>query len=461
MSSEVAISVKGLSKCYEIYATPRDRLKQFFLPRLQRGIAPLLQRFGWRPPSAYYREFWALRDLSLDVARGETVGIIGRNGTGKSTLLQMICGTLAPTHGTIELNGRVAALLELGSGFNPAFTGRENVYLNAAILGLPRNEVDRRFADIVAFADIGDFLDQPVKVYSSGMLVRLAFAVIAHVDADILIIDEALAVGDAFFQQKCMRFLRGFQSRRGTVLFVSHDTSAVLALCDRALLLTTNSSSIQRGDAATICRLYLENLYADPARTIVAGADRPEMPDGTRKGECFSGDDVTATVYNVSPFRPEAETFGHAGATIVAAGFLDADKRPLTTLKGDQHVCFYIRAKVHRAISWPAFGFMIKNHLGEYLFTEGTDASFRRHCLVLPPEDTVTATFTFVMPHLIRGTYLINVAMAEGVGDEHLQHCWKHDALQLDVVAGRLVHGYCGMNRLAMTIDVIRETERK
>ena len=182
------------------------------------------------------KDFYALRDISFDVSRGETVGIIGRNGSGKSTLLQIIAGTLSPSEGQVSVRGRVAALLELGAGFNPDYTGRENAYLNAQLLGLSKSQVDERFEDIAAFADIGEFIDQPVKVYSSGMYVRLAFAVVAHVDADVLIIDEALAVGDAFFTQKCMRFLRSFMSR-GTVLFVSHDTGSVRNLCNRAIWL--------------------------------------------------------------------------------------------------------------------------------------------------------------------------------------------------------------------------------
>src|SRR4051794_7034662 len=183
---EIAIRVRNLSKCYHIYARPEDRLKQALFPRMQR-------LFG-RRPTQYAREFWALNDVSFEVKKGETVGVIGRNGSGKSTLLQLICGTLAPTTGSIEIEGRVAALLELGSGFNPEFTGRENVYVNAAVFGLTKDEIDGRFGSIADFADIGDFIDQPVKKYSSGMLMRLAFAVVAHVNADILIVDEALSV---------------------------------------------------------------------------------------------------------------------------------------------------------------------------------------------------------------------------------------------------------------------------
>ena len=227
-SDDTAIRVSNLSKCYQIYDTPRDRLRQFMLPRLQ--------RLAGQMPKKYFREFWALKDVSFEIKKGQTVGIVGRNGSGKSTLLQLITGTLAPTEGSVEVNGRVAALLELGSGFNPEFTGRENVFINAQILGLSPDQIAARFADIEAFADIGGVMDQPVKTYSSGMMLRLAFAVVAHVHADILVIDEALAVGDAFFTQKCMRFLRAFM-KTGTVLFVSHDTGAVQNLCHHAIWL--------------------------------------------------------------------------------------------------------------------------------------------------------------------------------------------------------------------------------
>lgn len=227
--NEVAIKVTNLSKCYEIYNSPRDRLKQF--------IFPILRRFLGKAPTQYFRDFWALKDISFEIKKGETFGVIGKNGSGKSTLLQILCGTLTPTDGLIEINGRVAALLELGSGFNTEFTGRENIYMNAGILGLSKNEIDARFNDIVDFADIGDFLDQPVKTYSSGMYVRLAFSVIVHVDADILIVDEALSVGDMYFQAKCMVKMKKLMKSGVTVLFVSHDISAVKLLCNRAVYL--------------------------------------------------------------------------------------------------------------------------------------------------------------------------------------------------------------------------------
>ncbi|MBX9871452.1 MAG: ABC transporter ATP-binding protein [Burkholderiaceae bacterium] len=223
MSSEIAIKVENLSKCYQIYDQPRDRLKQFVLPRMQSLVG--LQ------PKQYYREFWALKDVSFEVKKGAAVGIVGRNGSGKSTLLQLICGTLSPTRGLVEANGRIAALLELGSGFNPEFTGRENVYLNGSILGIEKERLDERFADIEKFADIGNHIDQPVKAYSSGMFVRLAFAVQMHLEPEILIIDEALSVGDQFFQAKCYAAIRSMMDRGTTVLFVSHSAATVKVTC--------------------------------------------------------------------------------------------------------------------------------------------------------------------------------------------------------------------------------------
>jgi len=218
---DIAIRVSSLSKCYHIYDKPADRLKQTLL----------------RGRRQYYREFWALKDVSFEVRRGEAVGIIGRNGSGKSTLLQLITGTIRPTTGEIEANGRIAALLELGSGFNPDFTGRENVYLNGALLGLTTEEINNRFDAITAFADIGQYIDQPVKTYSSGMLVRLAFAVQVQIEPDILIVDEALAVGDALFQKRCFQQIEKLVSNGTSLLFVSHDLDVVRLMCDRVMVL--------------------------------------------------------------------------------------------------------------------------------------------------------------------------------------------------------------------------------
>lgn len=250
--TNIAIRVQNLSKCFQIYSTPRDRLKQFIFPRMQ--------RVAGQTPKQYFREFWALKDISFEIKKGETVGIVGRNGSGKSTLLQLICGTLTPTHGTAETNGRVAALLELGAGFNPEFTGRENVYMNATIMGLKEEEIDAKFEEISAFAEIGEFIERPVKTLSSGMYVRLAFAVQVCVDPEILIVDEALAVGDAYFVHRCFNRLREMKERGKTIIFVSHDATSVQRMCDRAFLLETGAM-VFKGKPDVVIAKYRASMF--------------------------------------------------------------------------------------------------------------------------------------------------------------------------------------------------------
>lgn len=254
MSSEVAISVNNLSKSFSIYETPRDRLKQFILPRLQRSVG--------MQPRRYFREFRALEGVSFILNRGETVGIIGRNGAGKSTLLQIICGTLAATHGNVVVNGRVAALLELGAGFNPEFTGRENVFLNGELLGLSRAEMLRRFPEIEEFAGIGQFIDQPIKTYSSGMYVRLAFAVQACVDPEILIVDEALSVGDIGFQYKCYKRMEELRRKGVTILMVTHSTGSILEYADRCIVMDGGKIQTDTRDVLAAVLTYEKGMIA-------------------------------------------------------------------------------------------------------------------------------------------------------------------------------------------------------
>jgi lipopolysaccharide transport system ATP-binding protein len=246
---EVVISLKNISKAYKRYARPVDRLKELFLPSANCA-----------------EEFWALRDVSLQVLRGHTLGIVGRNGSGKSTLLQIIAGTLTQTGGEVQINGRISALLELGSGFNPEFTGRQNVFFNGQLLGLSPQEIEKKFDEIAAFADIGSFIDQPVKTYSSGMFVRLAFAVAINVEPDILIVDEALSVGDEAFQRKCFSRIQAIQDRGGTILFVSHSASSVVELCDSAILIDQGELLLS-GSPKLVISKYQKLLYA-PAHKV-------------------------------------------------------------------------------------------------------------------------------------------------------------------------------------------------
>jgi lipopolysaccharide transport system ATP-binding protein len=234
----IVISVKGLSKQFGMYSSPAGRLVEILIPFLK---GP--------------RKFWALKNISFQVKKGEALGIIGRNGSGKSTLLQVLCGVLRVTSGEVAVNGRVSALLELGAGFHPEFNGRDNVYMNGAIMGLSRKEMDARFQAIVDFSEIGDFMEQPIKTYSSGMFVRLAFACAINVAPDILIVDEALAVGDAHFQQKCMRKIMEFRNSGGSMLFASHDMTAIKTLCNSAILLN-KGTIIESGDPARVADSY-------------------------------------------------------------------------------------------------------------------------------------------------------------------------------------------------------------
>lgn len=249
MCSDTVIKLQAIAKCFHIYRQPQDRLKQML-------TAPL------GSSRSYYEEFWALSDISFSIRRGETVGIIGRNGSGKSTLLQILCGTLAPSNGEVLVGGRIAALLELGAGFNSEFSGRENIYLNAAILGLSQDQIEQAYPDILAFSELDEFIDRPVKTYSSGMYARLAFAIAIHVQPDILVVDEALAVGDSRFVAKCMRKIREIQQSGCSILFVSHDVNAVRTLCDRVIWLD-HGRILADGEVFPITGRYMEMMCQD------------------------------------------------------------------------------------------------------------------------------------------------------------------------------------------------------
>jgi len=356
MSSEIAIKVESLSKYYQIYDTPRDRLKQFVLPRLRRHVG--------LPPKQHYREFWALKDVSFEVKKGETVGIIGRNGSGKSTLLQMICGTLSSSSGSVNTNGRIAALLELGSGFNPEFSGRENVYMSCALLGLRKEEIDNRFDDIAAFADIGDFIEQPVKTYSSGMFVRLAFAVNVISSPDIMVVDEALAVGDMNFQAKCMTALTRFQERGGTVLFVSHDVGAVKSLCQQAVYLE-HGQVVSTGPAPEVAERYVramrEEMSQEALKFVRVSSDFSSNEHQSIVTHSDCGDiapsspkrltsDVQSFKYSedfdqrVVDFR-----YGMGGAKIRFVELLDLSDKPVVIAEFNQRVQIRIHFEVQQA----------------------------------------------------------------------------------------------------------------
>jgi lipopolysaccharide transport system ATP-binding protein len=454
MSSEIAIKVSNLSKCYQIYAQPHDRLKQSIYPRLQ--------RLAGKQPKQYFREFWALNDVSFEIKKGETVGIIGRNGSGKSTLLQMICGTLNPTSGSIQTTGRIAALLELGSGFNPEFTGRENVYMNAAVLGLCKEETDARFDEIVSFADIGDFIGQPVKTYSSGMMVRLAFAVIAHVDADILVIDEALSVGDSFFTQKCMRFLRTFM-KTGTVLFVSHDTGSVRNLCTKAIWVE-KGNVLQQGLPKDVCENYLEAFYeAQQGKGTTTRIKIDHANDSITNAKDQRQDFINASNLRndiqLFDFNSDAPSFGKGEAQITSVKFLDTQGHPLAWIVGGEEVILRVEAIAHSALESPIIGFSIKDKLGQCLFGDNTYLSYMDNPIVCFKDQHLVANFAFQMPRLSAGDYSITVAIANGTQHEHVQHHWVHDAVLFKSESTSVVGGLIGipMKNIQFNVEEVRK----
>ena len=449
--SDIAIRVNNLSKCYHLYDAPRDRLKQF--------VAPRLQRLAGQEPKQYFREFWALKDVSFEVKKGETVGIIGRNGSGKSTLLQLICGTLTPTSGSVETHGRIAALLELGSGFNPEFTGRENVYMNAAVLGLSKEEIDARFEDIAAFADIGQFIEQPVKTYSSGMYVRLAFAVIAHVDADILVVDEALAVGDAVFTQKCMRFIRSFQEN-GSLIFVSHDTASVQNLCKSGIWLK-NGGIEQAGTAKSVSEAYLQytlqEIYGDEAKltsmapaAIGDEACTEETAPDTETPPAIDYGAVASVRGNIDAAK--GWKTGHADIVSVSLTRLSPGQEGV--FEGGERVRMTVRAKAREVLQNPILGFLVRDRLGQDLFGENTLPFTNRVQTPIGAGMTFEGVFEFRLPMLPNGQYAVMASVADGDRYENLQHHWMHDALIINVSSSKIRWGLVGIPFEKVTLKV-------
>lgn len=440
MSSDTApiVVARALAKRYTLYPRPADRFAHLFMP--------------WR----HYPAFEALKGVSFTVGRGETVGIIGQNGAGKSTLLQVVTGTIMPTQGDVKVNGRVAALLELGAGFEPDFTGRENIRLNGTILGLTRRELKERTEAIIAFSELGAFIDRPVRTYSSGMFMRLAFSVAAHVDADLLIIDEALSVGDVRFTQKCLRFLKEFKSR-GSILFVSHDLAAVTGLCDRAIWLD-HGHIRGEGPAIKICEQYVASLFEKPGED----APKPTVPRAPAKeinGEIVLFDDAapprgsTPGAASISPFNPEASAFGQGGATIVDAGLFDpADGSRLTQVSEDQDVDLKVVVQAETAVERPIVGFYIKDRLGQLLFGENSYWDTLPQPAI-PAGEKMAIRFRFRWPSMARGTYTLTVAIADGTMEHHIQRHWMHDAVIFEVLSSSARLALVGVRLQKVLVD--------
>lgn len=399
VENQVVLRATDLGKCYRLYNSGRQRAMGMLLGNQN---AP---------------ELWALRNVSFELRRGEMLGIIGPNGSGKSTLLQLLAGLVEPTEGRCDVAGRVAAILELGSGFNPEFTGRENIFFNARLHGLDRAAVEERFADIAAFADIGEFIDQPLKTYSTGMQMRLAFAVMAHVDADVLIIDEALAVGDALFVQKCMRFLRDFRERGGAIVLVSHDLAAIMALCDRVTWLEHGriERAGGRGAAKEVCEAYLSSIKPIDARPI---------------------DQISVD------------------ARIVSVRLLDSSGRELRSISGGESVTLVVRVFAVRPLKDLIVGFYLKDRFGQNLFGENTGDEIA----AMAEGEERDITFAFEMPVLQAGEYTLDAALAEGSRADHRILQWLYDAAAFRSIASESHRGMVGIPVHIHVTSAIRAT---
>lgn len=451
---ETAIDVSHVSKCYNIYEKPRDRLLQM----LHRGRKTL------------YREFWALNDVSFTVAPGETVGIVGRNGSGKSTLLQIIAGTLTPTGGNVTTNGRVAALLELGSGFNTEFSGRENVYLNGSLLGLTKEEIDSRFDNIAAFADIGRFIDQPVKTYSSGMIVRLAFAVQAQIDPAILIVDEALAVGDAKFQAKCFDRLRQLKDNGTSILLVTHSSEQVVMHCSRAILLDAGRKVFEGQPRETVNR-YLDLLFGrerkavavaqarnneqrdstleQPTKTLDTWESKPSTASACEKMSvqlAFDRDAfVTRPPYNSYEYR-----WGDGAASItdflVVSEGVPYPNAIATGAPVELQVAFTINSPMMR----PILGVTIKTKEGVTVYGSNSELlqcdGFETMC---EAGSRWAARVKFDC-HLGPGDYFVSLGVATRHGEEIVPHDRRYDAIHLVVASDSR---FFGLSNLGMKME--------
>jgi ABC-type polysaccharide/polyol phosphate transport system ATPase subunit len=399
-----AVEFQNVSKSYAIYDKPGDRLKE-------------LLTFGRR---SFHRDFWALRDLSFEVRRGETFCIVGENGSGKSTLLQMVAGILLPSAGDLSVNGRVSALLELGAGFNPEFSGRENVYLNGSILGLTTKQIDARYRAIEEFAEIGDFIRQPVKTYSSGMVVRLAFAIAIHVDPEILLVDEALAVGDLYFRHRCMRKVHELRARGVTILFVSHALADVKAVGDRALWIE-HGKLIEIGATDMVVAKYLAAMTQKDSHYL--GDQLPAMQPSR---EAVRAIEIADRLPNID------HRHGDRRGEILGIAILNTDGRVLPMIEPLSTIVVRISVKAHEYLGIPNVGFMMRNAMG--VDFAGTNAL--REDTSLPPMypgDIYTVDFHLELPELYATSFSFSPALADGTLDDYRTCDWVDNAIAVQM----------------------------
>lgn len=409
-ASSTVIHLENLSKKYPIYSSPGHKLLEFLSLRRVR----------------LHREFWALREISLDIDKGDAVGIIGVNGSGKSTLLQIVAGILQQNSGICRVEGRVAALLELGAGFNPEFTGRENVYMSGAISGFTRQEMEERFSNILEFAEIGDFIDQPVKTYSSGMFVRLAFSVAIHADPDILIVDEALSVGDLIFQHRCINRIRMLQRMGKTILFVTHDLSALTQFCTSAVLLD-QGRKVCEGDPEEVANRYRALVFERESREAGKGSGHIEVDEE-------KGLPLISTIPYVH------NRFGGGGAELLGIIMHTGDGEVISDVRAGQEVSILMSVRFKENVEFPIVGVTIRDRLG----TEITATNTSYEGTSLPPlqaGSVITVRLRMKIPSLRPGSYSISPGIASGNIWEHEIEDWIDNAYIINVVETELVYG--------------------
>lgn len=416
--SDIAIKVDNVSKLYKLYDKPMDRLKESL--GLTRKV--------------YYKEHYALRDLSFEVKKGETVGIIGTNGAGKSTILKIITGVLNPSAGNVEINGRISALLELGAGFNGEYTGIENIYLNGTMIGFSREEIDAKMDDIIRFADIGEFINQPVKTYSSGMFVRLAFAVAINIEPEILIVDEALSVGDVFFQSKCYKKFEEFKEMGKTILFVSHDLSSISRYCDRAILLN-HGQKVTEGEPKEIIDIY---------KKVLVNQYEPEKEnDDNEAEETVTLSQQEGMWKNYLSVNPNVVEYGDGSAEITDFAIVDERGNISSAIEIGTEYRIKMKVKFFKDIDNPILAVTIKDLHGKEIC--GTNTMFEGAALgMVHAGEEKVVTFTQNMS-IVGGNYLISFGCTGYKGDDFVVYKRLYDICELNVISEKATVGVFDM----------------
>ena len=416
------VSVSQISKCYRVYGSPSDHLKEML-------------SFGGK---TYHTPFWAVRDVSFEIERGCCLGIIGENGSGKSTLLSIIAGVISPTGGSLAIDGRISALLELGSGFNLEFTGRENILLNASILGFSDSQTRERIPSIERFAEIGEFVDRPLKTYSTGMFVRLAFAVAIHMDPDILIVDEALSVGDIFFQQRCIRRIQRLKSEGVTILFVSHDLAAVRSLADRTIWMDHGRARMD-GPTDDVVSQYLAAMVSKGSKEVMETEAMGQALDTS--SDLGVSQEALNRIPNFISEVPNVDyRYGNDKAKIRGMGAFSKEGHPLASAVQGDRLCIRISIEFLGPVGRPNVGFMLRNRLGEDV--TGTNALFEGMSLESAEAgDRISVDFVMDLPFLKAGFYYFSPAVADGMLDQYEMCEWLDNAFALEVVESGTTYG--------------------